>query len=140
MTAIIVFLLRLLLILLSYTFLGWIGYAIYADLHSFIHEREKMVITPIILEAQTDQKTIVRRFKKPEIILGRDPACDFPLDDERISVRHCKLTFHHNQWWAEDLASTNGTYLNESLIESAVILADHDELRLGHIDLSVKIN
>ncbi len=140
MTATIVFILRLLLILLSYTFIAWIGYAIYADLRNLIHKREKMVITPIVLEAQRDQKPIARRFVKPEIILGRDPACDFPLDDERISIRHCKISFHHNQWWAEDLASTNGTYLNENLIESAVILADRDELRLGSIDLSVKIN
>lgn len=128
------------MILLSYSFIGWIGYAIYTDLRGLIHEREKMVITPIVLEAQMDQNTIARRFVKPEIILGRDPACDFSLEDERISIRHCKLSFHHNQWWAEDLASTNGTYLNESLIESAVILADCDELRLGHIDLSIKIN
>lgn len=140
MNPILTFALRLILILLSYAFVGWVGYTIYADLRGGIRKRTEKSIPPITLETQLDQQTVVRRFIKPEVILGRDPACDFPLDDERISLRHCKLSFHHNQWWAEDLASTNGTYLNNVLIETAVILTDRDELRLGQINLSIKIN
>lgn len=140
MNPILTFALRLILILLSYAFVGWVGYAIYADLRGGFRKRAEKGVPPITLETQLDQQPLVWRFKKPEIILGRDPACDFPLDDERISLRHCKLSFHHNQWWTEDLASTNGTYLNNVLIESAVILTDRDELRLGQINLSIKIN
>lgn len=140
MNPILTFILRLILILLSYAFVGWVGYAIYNDLRGGHRKGAQKGVPPITLEAQLDQQTVVRRYKKPEVILGRDPACDFPLDDERISLRHCKLFFNHNQWWAEDLASTNGTYLNDVLIESAVILTDRDELRLGQINLSININ
>ena len=140
MNPILTLLLRLILILFSYAFIGWVGYAIYADLRNGSRSRLDKGVPPITLETQFDQQNIVRRFNKPEVILGRDPACDLPLNDERISLRHCKLSFHHNQWWAEDLSSTNGTYLNGSLIESAIILTDRDELRLGQINLSIKIN
>ena len=52
---------------------------------------------------------IVKNFTQPEITLGRDPGCDIPLIDDTVSTRHAQLTYHHNQWWLEDLSSTNGT-------------------------------
>lgn len=140
MNAILAFLLRLFLTLLCYIFVGWIGYTIYLDLRGGIRGREKVTIPPITLVAKINQEDSERRFKKSEILLGRDHACDFSLDDVAISLRHCKLSFHHKQWWAEDLESTNGSYLNNSLIESAIVLTDGDELRLGHSAISIKIN
>jgi pSer/pThr/pTyr-binding forkhead associated (FHA) protein len=138
MNAVWLFFLRLLLIVLSYTFVGWIGYIIYTDLRQIKTGHNKISPAPITLIAQIDQKVIERKFQKPEIILGRDPACDFPLDDGTISLRHCKLLYHHKQWWAQDLQSTNGSYLNNSLIETNTILTDSDELQLGSIKLSIK--
>ncbi len=140
MNAVWLFLLRLLLIVFSYTFVGWIGYTIYTDLRQIISGHNKISPTPIKLITQIDQKVIEKKFQKPEIILGRDPACDFQLDDDTISLRHCKLLYHHKQWWAQDLQSTNGTYLNNSLIETDTILTDSDELQLGSIKLSIKVH
>lgn len=140
MNAIIVFIVRLLIILLTYTFVGWIAFTIYTDLRGVTREKDKAQITPITLITFIDQEKITKHFTKPEIIIGRDPACDFPLDDFMISVRHCKLSFHHKQWWAEDLGSTNGSYLNNTLIETAVVLTDGDDLQLGHIHVSIQID
>lgn len=140
MNAIIVFIVRLLIILLSYTFVGWITFVIYSDLRGSTRGEEKTQVTPITLTASIDQEKIKRQFTTPEVIIGRDPACSFPLDHVTISSRHCKLSFHHNQWWAEDLGSTNGTYVNGTLIETAVVLTDGDDLQLGQIHTSIQIN
>lgn len=139
MNAIIVFIVRLLIILLTYTFVGWIAFTIYADLRGPTREKDKAQVTPITLITIIDQEKIRKHFTKPEIIIGRDPACDFPLDDFMISARHCKLSYHHKQWWAEDLGSTNGSYLNNTLIETAVVLTDGDDLQLGQIHVTIQI-
>ena len=87
-----------------------------------------------------DQQKIIKQYEKPEIFIGRDPSCDFSLDDTTISLRHCKLSFHHKQWWAEDLGSTNGTLLNQVPIENPVILADGDEIGVGRVTILFEKN
>lgn len=135
-----VLILRLLLIFLAYIFVGWIGYTIFKDLKNNIHQRSQPIIPTIELTAIIDQTSIERRFKIPEVILGRDPACDFPLNEKTISIRHCKLSFHDKQWWVEDLDSTNGSFLNGSRITTPVVLTNHDDLRLGKNSVSITIN
>jgi pSer/pThr/pTyr-binding forkhead associated (FHA) protein len=74
-----------------------------------------------------------------EILIGRDPACDCQLDDMTVSAHHAKLEYHHNQWWVEDLGSTNGTYLNQENINTATVLAPGDELQIGQVTLKVDL-
>jgi len=38
------------------------------------------------------------------------------------------------------MASTNGTYLNNTLIDSPIILTDGDQLQLGHIKISIQLH
>lgn len=140
MNEILVLILRLLLIILSYLFVSWIGYTIFKDLKINIQGRSQPIIPMIELTAIIDQTTIERRFQIPEFILGRDPTCDFPLSDKTISIRHSKLSFHDKQWWVEDLDSTNGSFLNENLITNPVVLTNQDKLRLGQINISIIIN
>jgi pSer/pThr/pTyr-binding forkhead associated (FHA) protein len=73
------------------------------------------------------------------VILGRDAACDYPIDDQTISSKHAQLSFHHQQWWLEDLRSTNGTYLNDETVTSPVVVTNGDRLRLGHLGVKVEI-
>ena len=140
MNAIIVLILRSLFILLSYLFIGWIGFIIYADLRKNLIGFIRHPVPRITLRSVKDQENLIKQYDQPEIIIGRDPACDFPLDDNTISLRHCKLTFHHKQWWAVDLGSTNGTLLNQAPIENAVVLADGDELTVGRVTIIIGKN
>lgn len=140
MNAILLFLLRLIFILLSYIFVGWIGYSIYTDLTGRSASKKWKSIPPLTLQIEIDQEQVNKSFSIPEILIGRDPACDFPINDDTISLRHAKISFHHKQWWAEDLDSTNGSYINEILIEEPVVLTNSDHLRLGRKILSIKIN
>ncbi len=140
MNAILAFALRILLILLSYLFVGWITYTIYIDLRKTVQGKTAISVPILIIRAEIENEIIEKQFNIPEIIIGRDPACDFPLQDETISHRHCKLYFHQKQWWAEDLDSTNGSYLNDTLMESPIILTDGDTLRLGRMKTLIFIN
>lgn len=139
MNAVLTLIIRLLLILLCYIFIGWIAYLLYMDLKRMKSDRKTLSSIPITLSAKIDDRAHEKIFQKPAIIIGRDPAVDFTLPDERISLRHCKIYYVQNQWWVEDLNSTNGTYLNGSLLSTRIVLMNSDQLRLGNIEIDVQI-
>jgi pSer/pThr/pTyr-binding forkhead associated (FHA) protein len=140
MNAILALILRVLFLILTYIFVGWIGYTLYKDLQAHFRVNKDTLAAPITLRAVINDEPVENQYVKPEIILGRDPDCDFTIPDETISLRHCKLSFHHKQWWAKDLNSTNGSFINDALIDSPIIITDGDELRLGKISIIIQIN
>lgn len=54
-------------------------------------------------------------------VLGRDAACDFQLDDPRLSRRHVAFTFSTDQWRCEDLGSKNGVRANGRVVQRCVL-------------------
>lgn len=140
MNAVIVFILRLLLVLLSYLFLGWMGYTIFTDLRREREGLRKGHISQITLQINGNHQKQEKQFSTSEVIIGRDPACDFPLDEDTISLRHCRLYFYHKHWWVEDLESTNGTTLNNLVINKPTIITNDDKIRLGQVTLTIKTN
>jgi len=44
-------------------------------------------------------------------LIGRNPECALVLDDDYASGRHAKIYREADQWFVEDLGSTNGTFL-----------------------------
>ncbi len=140
MNALLLFIIRLITLLLLYLFIGWIAYTIFMDLRKTNQPESKVSVTPITLIQANDDLGESRQFVAQEVLIGRDPANPFYLEDGTVSVRHLKLTFRNQHWWAEDLESTNGSYLNGDQILSPVILTDGDELRLGQVVLTVRIN
>jgi len=140
MSAIILLVLRILMAGLLYGFLGLAIYTILRDL------RQQGVLLaarqppPLTLTSLVEPNAISQRYTKAEVVLGREPGCDFPLDDQTVSSQHARLSYHHQQWWLEDLASTNGTYLNDEAVTNAVVITHGDELRLGHMGVKIEIN
>ncbi|GAB4519229.1 MAG: hypothetical protein OHK0046_27760 [Anaerolineae bacterium] len=59
-----------------------------------------------------DGQSVEHHFDKNQIIVGRDPAVDLPLQEKLISKRHMQILKQEGQLYVEDLQSTNGTYLN----------------------------
>ena len=94
---------------------------------------------PLTLTSLSYDLAPSQRFTRPEIILGRDPSCDFPLNDQTVSSRHARLTFHQNQWWLEDMDSTNGTHLNGETVTAPVVITHGDELQLGQVGVKIVI-
>ena len=63
-------------------------------------------------------------------LLGRDPALEVPLLDERASRNHAEIVLEGGRYVLRDLGSSNGTYLNGVRCGSAP-LCPGDELRVG---------
>jgi hypothetical protein len=65
--------------------------------------------------------------------LGRDVNNGIVLDDPFASAEHAVLTFRGRSWFVEDLASTNGTYINGTPVDGVGPLGFGDELQVGEI-------
>lgn len=141
MSGTIVLILRLVTTLALFGFLGWALYFLTREIQrqsiSLANRRIPGISLTIRREAKTSS---LKYFAQAEIILGRDPGCDIPLNDDTISTRHAQLTYHHNQWWLEDLNSTNGTLLNGTLVEMPTVITSGDEIRCGATRLTVSLS
>ena len=78
-------------------------------------------------------------FSIPEVVIGRSPTCGYIIHNETVSSTHARLAYHHDQWWVEDLRSTNGTFLNDEKITTATVIMNDDDLRCGQVSMRVSI-
>jgi pSer/pThr/pTyr-binding forkhead associated (FHA) protein len=129
-------LLRILIAASLYAFVGTALLVLWRDLK---RQAENVVA------AQSPPITLLRdgqqglHFTKPEITIGRDLACDATLEDKTVSNEHARLSFHHNQWWLEDLQSTNGTFLNEERVSAPTVVTTSDQIRCGQVVISIRV-
>jgi len=141
MSGSIVLVLRLITALALYGFLGWALYVLWRDAQKqgrAIANRRAPGVSLMIQRGQADPSQ--KFFFQPEITFGRDPGCDIFLDDDTVSTRHAQLTYHHGQWWLEDLASTNGTILNETTVSMPTVITSGDNIQCGITHLSVTLS
>jgi hypothetical protein len=64
-------------------------------------------------------------------VLGRGDVAEIRLDDPFASSRHAQLILQAGVVVLEDLGSTNGTYLNEELLQGPAPLHRGDRVRIG---------
>jgi pSer/pThr/pTyr-binding forkhead associated (FHA) protein len=64
-------------------------------------------------------------------VLGRGDAAEIRLEDPFASSRHAQLVTQGGVMVIEDLGSTNGTYLNEELLQGPQPLHRGDRVRIG---------
>jgi pSer/pThr/pTyr-binding forkhead associated (FHA) protein len=136
----VVFVLRLLLTISLYAFLAWAFISLWRDLKiqgNFLaaHNIPPLSLT-LLREGMSPQ---IRNFVRPEVTIGRNPACECPLEDETVSARHARLSYHHNQWWLEDLNSTNGTLLNQEKVTIPTVVISGDEFACGDTRISISL-
>ena len=53
-----------------------------------------------------------------ELFLGRGASFDIVIDEDMVSRRHAKILTYHDQVTLQDLNSTNGTSVNQKLIQA----------------------
>jgi len=137
----IVLALRLVMALTLYGFLGWALFMLWREVQRQGQSLANRRVPGISLTIRHEQNTpILKHFFQPEITLGRDPGCDIPLTDDTVSTRHAQLTYHHSQWWVEDLASKNGTILNEALVNMPTVITSGDEIVCGDTHLIIGLS
>ena len=68
-----------------------------------------------------------------EMIIGREAECDIPVPIDTVSRRHCRLLQRGGSVFVTDLASTNGTAVNDHLLppNEELALRSGDRIRVG---------
>ena len=72
-------------------------------------------------------------------VLGRGDV-EIRLDDPFASSRHARISREGHVLVIEDLGSTNGTYLNEELLDGPRPLHPGDRLRIGDSEFSFEVD
>jgi pSer/pThr/pTyr-binding forkhead associated (FHA) protein len=70
--------------------------------------------------------------------LGRDPSLAVAVEDDQVSRRHARISLEGGQAVAEDLGSTNGTYVNDQPIAERRQLQPDDRIRVGATVLQLR--
>ena len=67
---------------------------------------------------------------RAQIIIGRSSKADIQIDQEAVSRNHCKIINSNGSIVLRDMGSTNGTYINDELIDE-YLLRDGDFIKVG---------
>ena len=142
MTASLVLVLRIGLAVVLYYFLWRVFQTLRQDLiqqGGHLSNRKK---TSIGIHAKTSDETeSTYNLAQTEIVIGRGSQCDITIKkDEALSARHARISFHHAQWWLEDLKSRNGTFLNKDRITTPTVVINGDQFTCGNTTLTLSID
>lgn len=131
MIGILALILRILLAGALYAFLVFAIVTIWRDLRRQAADISSVIAPQIILIPSSSEDKDFQSGKRNQFIIGRSKDCELVIDDPVISSRHASFAYHHKQWWLKDLASKNGTFLNEERITSPTVLIEGDQVRCG---------
>lgn len=68
---------------------------------------------------------------EPTLVLGRDPRNAIVVDHPQVSRRHARITRVKDVWVLEDMASTNGTWVNGVRLVGPHVLTAGDAIGLS---------
>ena len=72
------------------------------------------------------------------LLIGRGNDAAIRLDDDYASTRHARIASSGDQWFVEDLGSTNGTYVGSSRISQATAIQLGTQVRIGKTILELR--
>ncbi len=64
-------------------------------------------------------------------IIGRDEAIPIQIIDRKISRKHMKIRFEKEQYYAVDMESKHGVFINGIQINNKTVLVDNDYILIG---------
>jgi hypothetical protein len=76
--------------------------------------------------------------EKAPLLIGRGNDAAIRLDDDYVSTRHARIASSGDQWYVEDLGSTNGTYVGSSRISQATSIQLGTQVRIGKTILELR--
>jgi len=70
-------------------------------------------------------------------VVGRDEGLLIQILDEHISRKHMQIRFDKDKerYYALDMKSKHGVFINSSKINNETVLADCDQIHIGQTDL-----
>jgi FHA domain len=140
---VIIFIIRLLLTVLLYVFLGAVLFVLWRDLcasmdvPTAIQERKARLV---VLNACDGLEPGTAFSLQPFTTLGRSAANAFVVPDTFASAEHALVSWRGGQWWLEDLGSRNGTQINDVLVTAPTVLGAGDVISIGQVKLKFEIS
>lgn len=141
MTATVALGLRILLTGALYIFLGWILYTLWQEVRqqgAFLASQKSSGIHIDAKKGNDGEQKY--NFWQTDITIGRSPNCDISLADDSLSALHARISYHHTQWWLEDLDSKNGTFLNKSPVSVPTVIITDDQFKCGNTLFTIRID
>lgn len=72
------------------------------------------------------------------ILIGRGTDAAIRLDDDYVSTRHARVATNGEQWFVEDLGSTNGTYVGSQRVTAPTPVSPGTSIRIGKTVLELR--
>jgi pSer/pThr/pTyr-binding forkhead associated (FHA) protein len=72
------------------------------------------------------------------LLIGRGSDAAIRLDDDYVSTRHARVAAHGDEWFVEDLGSTNGTYVGSVRITQPTTIGLGIQVRIGKTILELR--
>jgi pSer/pThr/pTyr-binding forkhead associated (FHA) protein len=72
------------------------------------------------------------------VLIGRGSDAAIRLDDDYVSTRHARIAASGDQWFVEDLGSTNGTYVGTVRITQPTTITMGTQVRVGKTILELR--
>ena len=72
------------------------------------------------------------------LLIGRGSDAAIRLDDDYVSTRHARIAASGDQWFVEDLGSTNGTYLGTQRLSQPATIQLGTTIRIGKTTLELR--
>lgn len=125
------FLLRLLLALILYGFLGTVLVFLWRDLRASNGAPQHAPVAHLVMLDDDRPAGYIPLETTTDI--GRGAGNIVQLDDETVSAQHARISYHGGQWWLEDLASRNGTIVNDLPLQEPIVITYGDEIHFGRV-------
>ena len=93
----------------------------------------KLVVT------SKSQPGLSHQLGKQWVTIGRGPGNLFQVLESSISGQHCEVLLRGNELLVRDLRSTNGTFINNTMIAEGTLRMG-EVLRLGEIELRLELS
>lgn len=99
--------------------------------------RGRLHPTILVVTAGSLSGTRLRLGSGP-ILIGRAEDSTLVLDDDYASTRHARLTQQGQEYFLEDLGSTNGTYLDRIRVTTPTPVAIGVPIRIGRTVIELR--
>jgi FHA domain len=97
----------------------------------------RMVPSLLVVTAGTMAGTRLRLGPGP-ILIGRAEDSTLVLDDDYASTRHARITQQGQEYFLEDLGSTNGTYLDRARVTMPTPVPVGVPIRIGRTVIELR--
>ncbi len=93
--------------------------------------------TQVVVTAGTSEGATAALEDAP-ILIGRGSDAAIRLEDDYVSTRHARIAASGDQWFVEDLGSTNGTYIGTVRITQPTTITLGTQVRIGKTILELR--